>query len=187
MNVKDLRTYKDSCYSALSRDLTEFEKNFLLVAGGILAFSITFIKDIIRIAKANFLPLLFIGWGLIIVSIGIMMYAFLKSANTSDELWKLTDDFIFANSLFNDDTDLTELQAKEIKGQISPLLNTSKARLKSWRNCAVISFLIGVLSFSSFVCINLINENKTSSYKSESAIKLMHVNDTLTIKNQNNE
>jgi len=187
MNVKDLRAYKDSCYSALSRDLTEFEKNFLLVSGGILAFSITFIKDIIKIANAQFLPLLFVGWGLIIVSIGIMMYAFLKSANTSDELWKLTDDFIITHSLFNDDTELTDLQAKEIKGKISPLLNFSKASLKSWRKYAVLSFLIGVFSFSTFVCINLVIENKMHSHKSESAIKEIHINDTLIIKNQNNE
>jgi hypothetical protein len=46
MNVGDLKKYKDNCYTALSRDITEFEKNFLFVSAGILAFSTTFIKTL---------------------------------------------------------------------------------------------------------------------------------------------
>ena len=44
MDVEHLKKYKDNCYSALSRDLTEFEKNFLLVAGGTLAFLLHSLK-----------------------------------------------------------------------------------------------------------------------------------------------
>lgn len=184
MNVKDLKTYKDDCYSALSRDLTEFEKNFLLVSGGILAFSISFIRDIIKIAQAEYLTYLFIGWGLIIVSIGIMMYAFLKSANSSDQLWKLTDDFIIDNSLYDEADILTESQVKEIKGKTNPFLNASKIALKNLRKWAVILFLAGIFSFSFFVCINLIVEKNLSSGKNESTIKEIFPNDTLILKNQ---
>jgi len=186
MNVKDLKDYKDNCYSALSRDLTEFEKNFLLVSGGILTFSITLIKDIIKIANAQYLILLFIGWGLIIISIWIMMHAFLKSANASDTLWNITDDFIDKNLLYKNETDLTDDQCKEIKGKIGPFLNASKMSLKRSRNLAVNVFVAGVFIFASFVCINLLME-KDLNLKSESAIKEIHVNDTLILKNQNNE
>jgi hypothetical protein len=181
MIVKDLKTYKDDCYAALSRDLTEFEKNFLLVSGGILTFSISFIKDIIKIANAEFLAFLFIGWGSIIVSIGIMMYAFLKSADASDHLWKLTDDFIVENSLYNEAENLSDSQAKAIKSKTSPFLNKSKGRLKNLRRWAVGFFLLGVFSFSLFVSINLVLEKKTSSHKIEKPIKDIFLNDSFSL------
>jgi hypothetical protein len=155
-----------------------------LVSGGILAFSISFIKDIIKIVQAEYFALLFIGWGLIIVSIGIMMYAFLKSANASDQLWKLTDDFIIDNTLYDDDDILTKSQVSEIKGKTNSFLNDSKDTLKNLRKWAVISFLAGIFSFSFFVCINLIVEKNLSYGKNESTIKKIFPNDTLILKNQ---
>ena len=91
MTVADIKKYKDSLYSALSRDLSDFEKNFLLIAGGVLAFSITFIKDIVEVPQSAFLPCLFIGWALFALSVGIMMLTFIKSAYASDELWFKVD------------------------------------------------------------------------------------------------
>ncbi|MCW3109079.1 MAG: hypothetical protein JWQ09_3585, partial [Segetibacter sp.] len=137
MNVEHLKKYKDNCYSALSRDLTEFEKNFLLISGGILAFSITFIKDIIKVSEADCLIFLFVAWGLIIVSIGIMMHTFLKAANASDLLWKTADDFIEKHSLYDDVMSLSDTQCKEVKENINAILYPSKSYLRSLRKCAV--------------------------------------------------
>ena len=185
MNVKHLKEYKDSCYSALSRDLTEFEKNFLLVAGAILAFSITFIKDIIKISEAQYLFLLFVGWGFIIISIGLMMHAFLKSANDSEELWKIADDYIIENNFFNDEKTLNDDECKDIKGKINTILSPSKKNLKNIRKDAVLCFLIGVVSFSIFVGINLLRENNLNLKSSESnPIKKVSINDTIILQNQ---
>ena len=50
MTVAELKKYKDNLYGSLSKELSDFEKNFLLITGGTLAFSITFIKDIVKVA-----------------------------------------------------------------------------------------------------------------------------------------
>lgn len=160
MKVSDLKNYKDGLYSAFCRDISDFEKNFLLVSGGLLAFSITFIKEIITIDKAVALFLLFLGWGLIIISIGLMMFAFLKSATFSDKLWEKTDDFIIANQLYHDDTKLTTEQIDTVKKEINELFYEGKSFLKNLRYYSVSTFLLGLISFSLFVGINLVKEKK---------------------------
>ena len=163
MTVSDLKKYKDNCYSALSRDITEFEKNFLFISGGLLAFSITFIKDIIKISDAQYLWLLFLSWLIIITSIGLMMFSFLKSANASDCLWKLVDDFLMDNNLHKDDVELTTEQWSEIKMNVNDILFKNKLILKKLRIWAVRLFLIGLLTFSTFVAINLNKENRNNT------------------------
>jgi hypothetical protein len=163
MKVSDLKNYKDSLYSAFCRDISDFEKNFLLVSGGLLAFSITFIKEIIKVNESTLLFLLFLGWGLIILSIALMMFAFLKSAAFSDQLWKKTDDFIIANQLYLDETVLTTVQIDSIKKEINDLFYNGKKYLKNLRYYSVSAFIAGLVSFSLFVGINLMKEKKTIS------------------------
>jgi hypothetical protein len=173
MKVSDLKDYKDSLYSALCRDISEFEKNFLLISGGLLAFSITFIKEIIKISEAQALFLLFIGWGLIIISIAIMMYAFLKSAAYSDKLWKETDDFLILNQLYQDELQMEAKDVDEIKTKINILFYNGKKFLKRIRYCAVLAFILGLGSFALFVGINLISERKISpTTKSEKSVSI---------------
>ncbi len=161
MTVSDLKKYKDSLYTSLCRDISEFEKNFLFIAGGILAFSITFIKDIIKFDSAIWIVLLFISWLLIIISIATMMYSFLKSANASDDLWKIVDDFIVSNDMYDDTIPLTDDQAKQVKGNINTAFFPHKKALRNQRWWAVGFFIGGILLFSVFISINLIQENKT--------------------------
>src|ERR1035437_9413383 len=99
MDIAYLRKYKDSLYSALSREFAEFEKNFLLISAGLLAFSITFINDIVDLEIAEWIYALFIAWLLIAVSIGLIMFSFIKSAYASDELLTMVDENLkpFAN------------------------------------------------------------------------------------------
>ncbi|MGV8131391.1 MAG: hypothetical protein ACP5N7_04815 [Candidatus Pacearchaeota archaeon] len=118
MNIEELKKYKDNLYASLSRDIGEFEKNFLFISSGLLAFSITFIKDIIKLDEATWMKLLFLSWSLVIISIAVMMYSFLYSANASNRLWKIVNDFIVRKELYNkDDTYIIE-DAKEIKEDI---------------------------------------------------------------------
>src|SRR5258707_15227061 len=102
MTVKELKDYKGDRTADLARDLSEFEKNFILISGGLLAFSITFIKDLVKIENADNIGLLFFGWGLIGLSLGAMMYTWLYSSNASHRLWKIADKFISDNKLFDD-------------------------------------------------------------------------------------
>lgn len=159
MKVEDLKKYKDGLYSSLSRDLDAFEKNFILISSGMLAFSITFIKDIVKIEGALWLPFLFIGWFLILCSIGFMMFAFLSSVNGSTSLWKIVDDYIVQEKLYDKAVDLTDTQTVFIKQATNDKFYEIKKRLKKLRNRAIWSFLIGVLCFSIFVSYNLYIEN----------------------------
>jgi hypothetical protein len=163
MTVLELKNYKQSLYTSLSRDLSEFEKNFLLISGGILAFSITFIKEIVEIDKALFLEFLYLSWGLIIISIALMMLTFLKSSNASDKLWLVVDDFLVSNSLFKDETILNDPDAKIIKTSVNTVFHKNKIALKRLRFLAVITFIFGVAFLAFYVSINLSNENENKS------------------------
>jgi hypothetical protein len=173
MKVSDLKNYKDGLYSAFSRDMSEFEKNFLLIAGGILAFSITFIKEIIKINESKVLLLLFLGWGFIIIAIALMMFAFLKSAAASDELWKEADDFLIANNLDDEMTTLASDQINIIKFKINKIFYSSKIFLRKTRYIAISCFIIGLTLFSLFVSINLLAEKNKQKQIQTKGIKIV--------------
>jgi hypothetical protein len=178
MKVEELKNYKTGLYTSLSRDLDAFEKNFILISSGILAFSVTFIKDIVKIEQAAFLAMLFIGWSLILLSVGLMMFAFLSSVNGSNTLWKIVDDFIIANNLYDKNADLTVSQSQNIKQQTNSKLYAIKKRLRWLRQGAIWCFLSGVLSFGLFVGINIAKENEAkpnNKTKREITIKAKEV------------
>lgn len=176
MTINDLKKYKENLYVSLSKDLAEFEKNFLLVSGGILAFSITFIKELVKIEEADYLFILYGSWFLIILSVAIIMLSFLKSSDSSDELWKLVDDFILANKTFKDDDILDETKAYKIKNDVNNVFYLCKKGLKNCRYLAVISFILGVVLLAIFVSINISHEkrkieiNKQQSLKTDSIL-----------------
>lgn len=160
MTIAELKKYKDNCYAALSRDLVEFEKNFLLISAGILAFSTSFIKEVISIAHLTYLYALFMSWVFIIAAIGFMMHTFLKSANASDKLWFTVNDFMVSNKYFKDSDQLPDDQSLQIKNEVDRILKKSKRELKRLRTIAVWLFLIGIFSLAFFVFVNLVNERK---------------------------
>ncbi len=156
MKVKQLKEYKDKLNDAASRDLAEFEKNFLLIASGLLAFSVSFIKDIIHLNEAEILLVLFISWFFLIVSIGSMMYAFIQSSNYSDLIWAKADKFLLKINKIDNDDDLSEQEALEIKKKMNRILSDSKKKLKKIRYTSIYLFLIGLLSLCCFIGYNLI-------------------------------
>lgn len=170
MTVEELKKYKDNLYTSLSRDLSEFEKNFLLISGGILAFTITFIKEIVEIESAILLICLYISWGFIIFSIGLMMWTFLRSSIASDSLWYEVDTFMLNNKLFKNEALLNDDQILEVKQKINDIFYRNKKKLRHCRLVAVVSFIIGISFLSIFVSINLNLENKPSTKKSEQII-----------------
>jgi len=180
MKVKELKDFKNNLYSSLSRDLSGFEKNFLLISGGILAFSITFIKEIVKIEHATCLPCLYISWFLIIVAIGIMMYTFMFSAKSSDNLWKLTDDLIIQHRLYDEDILLTPDQCELFKSGINTMFYSDKRVLRNMRYSAITAFIIGIGFLSYYVGVNLTRENQQYKTTSQAASKSIQ-KDTIKI------
>jgi len=194
MKVGDLRKYKEALSAASSRDLADFEKNFFYVAVGILAFSITFIKDIIKIPQATCFFLLWLSWILICTSIAIMLFAFLASSTASEKIWTIADDYLMQHELFDDESVFSEQGYLGIKTQINKQREDSAKSLHYQRIAAIIFFVAGIILFGSFVGINLYRESTASPVKKQVEMKtknksvrlqadsvLLNVNDSITL------
>jgi hypothetical protein len=176
MTVEDLHKYKNELTAGLNRNLSEFEKNFFLVSAGTFTFSVTFIKDIVKIQGSSHIFFLFFAWALIALSVGFIMYAFLASANKSGEIWTYVDNFITSNSLFTASTAINDLQANQIKKDILDILNKSKKHLKAVRYVASATFVVGIFSFAFFIAINLVAEqNKPAPKEDPSKISAISI------------
>ncbi len=182
MTVGDYRAYKDSIYKSFSKDLSHYEKNFTLLATGILAFSVTFIKEIIKISEAVYLPALFVGWALIVIAIGLMMVSFLMAVNEGNILWKEVDDYLLKNKFFDNNKVMSDAEYLEIKLPTNEILYRVKRRLKIIRYLAIVTFLSGIITFSSFVGINLVHENGK-----DKSTKILNNKSSITIKTGNTE
>lgn len=158
MKVSSAKKYKDGLYAALSRDLADFEKNFLLIAAGVLTFSITFIKDIVNVTVAEGLFFLFVGWFGFTLAIGLLMITFLRSAYASDEISLKVETKLQEFGKTEDEDELDDSQTSDIKTAARQILLKSKAQLKTLRYCAIAAFLGGFLSFGGFVAYNLSQE-----------------------------
>src|SRR5882724_1172014 len=177
MTVADVRKYKDNLYAALSRDLSDFEKNFLLIAAGVLTFSITFIKDIVKVEQAGFLPFLFLGWFLFALSVALMMFTFIKSAYASDEIWFQIDTFLLSKNKVEDSDTLEAADILRIKTESNTTLTTRKSELRKMRYGAIGCFLAGFISFGFFVAVNLTHENHAAGEKPAGASQSFPLND----------
>ena len=145
----------------MSRDLSDFEKNFLLIAAGVLTFSITFIKDIVEVPESAFLPCLFIGWALFALSVGIMMLTFIKSAYASDELWFKVDEILLEIDKIEDTDTLEKQDVQRIKLETNKILIHRKSQLRIMRYNAIAAFLVGMVVFGFFVGYNLTTEKES--------------------------
>lgn len=181
MTVQEIKEYKGDRTADLARDLSSFETNFILISGALLAFSITFIKDIVKIQDAEHLCLLFIGWALLAAAMGIMMYAWLYSSSASHQLWKIADDFMIQEKLFKNETELTDVQVVNLKKAINDYFLSVKKALSWMRNIAVTAFLGGLIGFSGFVGTNLLKENKTTKPVAADTRTLIFGKDSLKI------
>ena len=160
MTVKELKEYKNSLYTSHSKNLFEFEKNFLWISIAILTFTITFIREIVTIESAVCIILLYFSWAFLIISIGFMMFAFFKSSLASDELWKLVDEYLLDNELFKDEKELSDSQNIDVKSKVNKVFYTNKKKLKKYRFISIYAFLIGITILSIYVSANISHENK---------------------------
>ncbi len=180
MKVEELKKYKENNYGALSRDLSEFEKNFMLLSVGVLTFTITFIKDIIKVESTTSLGYLYFGWALISMSIALIMFSFLISAFYSNKLWKCVDSFYIKKRKFKNDLEYSEEEVIEIKRSSNKILFKSKCILTWMRALAILSFVFGISSIAYFTGKNMemeinrkcIEKPKQNIIKSDSSKKI---------------
>ena len=159
MTVEEIRKYRTSLHATFTANTESFEKNSLFLSTGLLAFSITFIKDIVKIETAEYISLLFVAWSLIIISIALMIIYFLSSAKGSDELWKIVDDALTDNRLYDSTTIVTTAFAHNLKTKTNNKLFDLKKKSRCMRNWSLWSFFSGVVVFAFFVSWNLNKEN----------------------------
>lgn len=186
--VKDLKDYKDKLYSSLTRELEAFEKNFILISSGLLAFSVTFIKDIVKTDEATLLFFLFAGWLLMIAAVGVMMWAFLRSAKISRQLSNHVDEFLAHRNKFESTDTLDANDMRDYKLSQSTLFKRGVSQLEKIRDYAVWLLIIGLLFFSFFVGYNIMQE-KARKQKDKSTCCIHSpcpANDAKIMGNKNN-
>jgi hypothetical protein len=172
MKVAAAKKYKESLYTALSRDLSEFEKNFLLIAAGVLTFSITFIKDIVNIDKATLLFFLFAAWLAFALAVGLIIMTFLHSAYTSDEISLIIESYLQDCGKLEEEDVLEPEQTTELRQRTRTLLLECKNRLKNMRVAAIFAFLVGFTSFGFFVGYNLTQEQQRKKEEEAKTIRI---------------
>lgn len=155
MTVKELKEYKCKLYDSLSRELADFERNFLIISGAVFSFTISLLNEVVNLKDAQMLYLLFICWGCLIFSIAIIMFTFLYSANSSDALNKKVNDLMLKYRLFDDNLSLKPNQELEYKKDSYELFYRYKKILRYMRYIAVSVFIIGIVFLSLFVGYNL--------------------------------
>lgn len=155
MIVKEIKEYKNNLYKSLSIELTNFERNFFIVSGAVFSYTISFLNEFIQLKGSQLLYLLFICWGCLIISIALIMFAFLYSAYYSEMLNKYVNDFMLKYRLFDDNANLKQNIELEYRKSSYAKFNKYKKNLRIIRYISVIFFIIGIIFLSLFVGFNL--------------------------------
>lgn len=155
MLVEQLRTYKSSLYNSSDKELSEFERNFLFVSTGTLAFTLTFIHQTTPLEKSVCLGLLLSSWFLILLSISLMFLTYWKSAKLSQKIFDEVDRYLEAQQLFDDKFELSIQQVLEVRGTVNGILVPGKKTLWGLRRWCIGLFLVGLTLISIFVVLNI--------------------------------
>lgn len=180
MKVKDLQESRTKLYGSLSRDIADFEKNFLLISSGLLAFSITFIKDIIKPDVSKFILILYSSWLAIIIAISLILYAFYYSYSASNNIMRTIIDFQKNNNLYNPDADIPQNLETIIRDTVNTLNKGAVDTLKKMRASAMIALVLGLLLLGTYTALNItINDKNDKSDKTN--IELSFSSDNIEI------
>jgi hypothetical protein len=136
----------DAAYETVNRDQAEYDKQLLTLSAGFLAVSIAFIKDVVPLKEAEFLPLLYGGFGLLVCCIFLVLSSYQVS--------------IAGN-----------LKAKEYwdslhTGHLDVKFPNGHVKLVRWLNLSSgIVFFSGVFLFVTFVILNLHHEASMPTFR----------------------
>lgn len=186
LTIDNLKKHKESLNASRARELSDFEKNFLLIVGGILAFTITFLKDMVGADQATNLLLLFSGWFFLSVAIGIIIISFLRSAKLTDTIWQYIDDRMSKADMTSiaSTAEVGATLETEIRGEIKRQTSAAKKKLNGIRIAAIVSFFLGLVLVTAFVGVNFKNKRAMEcSPKDVIELKIDKKNKIITLEN----
>lgn len=135
----EIQAHKTYLSGVIKDSQSEYSKQLLSLSAGVLALSVAFLKNLVSIALAIWLPLLYAAWALLLLTIFITLIAIKIS--------------IKAHQIYKDDLD------KILTGRTDTVGETWRDRLMpcfSWISSS--SFAIGILLLVIFSVINIQKE-----------------------------
>ena len=135
----EIQTHKTYLSGVIKDSQSEYSKQLLSLSSGVLALSVAFLKNLVSIALAIWLPLLYVAWALLLLTIFITLLAIKIS--------------IKAHQIYKDDLD------KMLAGGTDTVGETWRDRLMpriSWISTS--SFATGILLLVVFSVINIQKE-----------------------------
>jgi hypothetical protein len=135
----EIQAHKTYLSGVIKDSQSEYSKQLLSLSSAILALSVAFLKNLVSIQSAIWLPLLYVSWALFLATIFITLVAIKIS--------------IKAHQIYKDDLD------KILDGKINTVGETWRDRLMpkvSWLSTTC--FAIGILSLVVFSVVNIQKE-----------------------------
>lgn len=128
----------------------EFDKQVVYIAGGGLALTLTFAKDIASVTNSHFVPLLLVTWLLFAAALLINLFSYRKAAHTYDASTSLHRHYRechVAGKAINEPI-CNDWKTRMTKG------DAQVTRLNTWSFGTVAA---GISSFILFVLLNVLN------------------------------
>ena len=150
-----LQGYIDICKETYKSSNQEFDKQLVYIAGGGLALTIGFVKDIVSITKAIHLWLLLSTWICFVVALLFNFLSHKFSAEAADDLM----DYLNHHKGLLDGSEKPD-EKKEAKNSSA----NRKNRFVIWANNISIGVtILGIVCFIAFTFTNLINDRKPTT------------------------
>jgi amino acid transporter len=141
-------------------DLGKFDKNFFWGVTGTFGFTITFIKDIVNIANAYWLPCLLLSWCFMVLSIIIIALSFYLTAFNN----YLSAETNFYNNKMDYEPQKNKHDDKVNKRELDHLLKWGG---RFW---SIVLFCIGLFFLFIFLSINFLKANKFQTKSAKDTI-----------------
>lgn len=123
-----------------------YDKSLLTLSSVILGLSLTFTENVVPLAQAKNIYLLVAAWGLLSLTIVMVMSSFIYSMNAFKELKLGAKRFFLEND--------------QSANQLSEIISNNIRRLNV---ASGVLFIVGVLLFTAFVSVNVIGKNNMAN------------------------
>jgi preprotein translocase subunit SecG len=152
--INIFNSFRDELYKRQLSNTENYDKAILTLSSAGLAISLTFIKDIVPLEKADFLFLIKFGWVCFLISIVVSIIAYLMSNKAIDVEMDKAEKY-YVNG------DESAFSKKNHFSTINNILNRFTG----------LSFVVAIIAIVMFVILNL-RENTDMSNKPSNTISL---------------
>lgn len=113
-NTQIYLDYRKQLLTERAASFVQFDQAMLSLAGGALALSLAFIKDVVPLSRVACLPLLYVSWAMFLLSIVLTVISFITSWKAYDQQLALAEEYHVggnekAYSAKNTSSNITEL------------------------------------------------------------------------------